>query len=81
MSLFVEDCVEMVKTADETGKYLLVGQVCRYCPSFAKAKEMVDSGIIGDLYFVESEYAHDYEGLEGTDGWRTDPERDSILQS
>lgn len=79
MSLFVEDCVEMVNTADETGNHLLVGQVCRYCPTFVKAKELLDKGIIGELYYVESEYAHDYEGLEGVDGWRTDPEREPII--
>ena len=79
MSLFVDECVEMVKAADETGKHLLVGQVCRYAPGFMKAKELVESGTIGELYYVESEYAHDYQGLEGTDGWRTDPEREPII--
>jgi predicted dehydrogenase len=79
MSLFVDDCVEMVKTADETGKLLLVGQVCRYAPGFMKAKELIDSGVIGELYYVESEYAHDYQGREGTDGWRTDVEREPII--
>ncbi len=79
MSLFVDECVEMVKAADETGNHLLVGQVCRYAPGFMKAKELVESGIIGELYFVESEYAHDYLGLDGVDGWRTDPEREPII--
>lgn len=79
MSLFTEDCEKMVKAADETGKLLMVGQVCRYAPGFVKAKELVEKGIIGDLYFVESEYAHDYFGREGVDNWRADKDREPII--
>ena len=79
MALFTEDCEEMIKTADECGKLLMVGQVCRYAPGFVKAKELVESGIIGELYFVESEYAHDYFGREGVDGWRADKDREPII--
>ena len=79
MALFVEECEEMVKAADESGKLLMVGQVCRYAPGFVKAKELVDKGVIGDLYFVESEYAHDYFGREGVDGWRADKDREPII--
>ena len=79
MSLFLEDCKEMIRTADETGKLLMVGQVCRFTPGFIQAKEIVDAGVIGELYFIESEYAHDYVNLPGTDGWRTDPDREPII--
>ncbi len=79
MSLFVEDCRDMIKTADETGKILMVGQVCRFAPAFIKAKELVESGVIGELFYVESEYAHDYAKIPGVDGWRTDPDRDPII--
>ena len=79
MSLFTEDCEKMVKAADDTGKLLMVGQVCRYAPGFVKAKELVEKGIIGDLYFVESEYAHDYFGREGVDNWRADKDREPII--
>jgi predicted dehydrogenase len=79
MSLFVEECEEMVRTADETGKLLMVGQVCRYAPGFVKAKSLVEQGVIGDLYFVESEYAHDYSGREGVDNWRADKDREPII--
>lgn len=73
MALNLEECKEMVKTADETGKYLMVGQVCRFTPAFAKAKEMVDAGEIGELFFVEGEYAHDYEPIQSP--WRKDPKQ------
>ena len=79
MSLFVEECEEMVKTADETGKLLMVGQVCRYAPGFVKAKELIDQGVIGELYYVESEYAHDYIKAVGTDNWRLDKDREPII--
>lgn len=75
MAQTVGDCREMVKAADETGRKLMIGQVCRKAPGFLKAKELVDSGAIGELFFVESEYAHDYSRIPGKGGWqwRTDP--------
>ncbi len=79
MALFTEECVAMVKKAEEAGKLLMVGQVCRYAPGFVKAKELVENGTIGDLYFVESEYAHDYTFVRGTDDWRVDPDREPII--
>ena len=79
MALLSEDCEEMIKAADETGKLLMVGQVCRYAPSFIKAKELVENGVIGELTFVESEYAHDYVNTRGTDDWRVTKEREPII--
>lgn len=79
MSLFTEECEAMVKAAEEAGKYLMVGQVCRCAPGFVKAKEIVDSGLIGELYFVESEYAHDYSLARGVDDWRVDKDREPII--
>lgn len=79
MSLFVDECCDMIKTADETGKVLMVGQICRFAPAFVKAKELVDDGVIGELFYVESEYAHDYSKIPGVDGWRSDADRDPII--
>lgn len=72
MTLKLDECKEMIKAADKTGKYLMVGQICRFTPSFIKAKELVDNGEIGELFFVEGEYAHDYEGMQTS--WRFNPE-------
>ena len=44
---------------------------------FEKAKEIIESGTIGELYFVESEYAHDYMKL--CDNWRADPNRHGVI--
>ena len=67
----VEDCEAMVAAAKKAGKKFMTGQVCRKAPGFMKAKELVDAGEIGELFFVESEYAHDYQFLGKA--WRWDP--------
>ncbi len=79
MALILDECEEMIKVAEETGMLLMVGQVCRCAPGFMKAKELVENGTIGELYFVESEYAHDYVDVRGVDEWRVTPEREPII--
>ena len=79
MALVAEDCEEMRKVEKETGNRLMVGQVVRYNPNFKKAKQLVDSGAIGELVFVESEYAHDYMRSRGYDDWRVNPLREGVI--
>ncbi len=79
MALTVEECAEMIRVEKETGHKLMIGQVCRCTPAFIKAKEIIDSGRIGDLYFVESEYAHDYSIARGQDDWRVDKDREGFI--
>ena len=67
----IEDCQAMVAAAKKSGVKFMTGQVCRKAPGFMKAKELVDAGEIGELFFVESEYAHDYQFLGKA--WRWDP--------
>ena len=55
----------------------MVGQVCRYNAAFIKLKEIADAGTIGELFFVESEYAHDYHWH--LPEWRRDPRRHSVI--
>ncbi len=59
----------------------MVGQICRFTPAFVKAKEFIDEGKIGDIYFVESEYAHDYSHMfkDGRMSWRVDPVRNGVV--
>ncbi len=77
LALTREDLREIISAADESGRKFMVGQICRFTPSFIKAKEIVDSGLIGELYFIESEYAHDYMKL--CDDWRADPLRHGVV--
>ena len=79
MALTVEECTEMRRVEKETGRRLMIGQVCRYTDAFVMAKQLIDSGRIGELYFVESEYAHDYSKKPGYNGWRVCPEREGFI--
>ncbi len=79
MALTTEECDEMRKVEKETGNRLMVGQVVRYNENFKRAKSFVDMGAIGDLVYVESEYAHDYKGSRGYDDWRVTPEREGMI--
>ena len=79
MALTVEDCERMRNAEKKYGKRLMIGQICRHAPGFKLAKEIIDRGDIGELYFVESEYAHDYSVARGLDDWRVDPRREPYI--
>lgn len=79
MALNLQDCREMVNAASECKRELMVGQVGRYTPAFIKAKELLEEGAIGELFMIETEYAHDYSKIGGTGGWRVTPEREPII--
>ena len=70
-----EDCVVIVDAVKKSDKIFMVGQICRYTPGFKQAKEIIESGAIGELTFVESEYAHDYSHIYAGGSWRSDPVR------
>lgn len=72
LALHEEDCKAMIDAAEKSDAYLMVGQVCRMTPAFVYAKQLVDEGVIGELFFVESEYAHDYSHIGN--GWRNSHE-------
>lgn len=79
LALTREDLCGIVNTARkyEPDLKFMVGQVCHFTPAFIKAKELVESGAIGELYYVESEYAHDYAKI--LNGWRADPLRHGVV--
>ncbi|PIY46932.1 MAG: hypothetical protein COZ05_05560 [Armatimonadetes bacterium CG_4_10_14_3_um_filter_59_10] len=79
MTWDVEGSKAMVAAVKETGRKFMVGQVCRYAPGFALVKKMVERGEVGELYFVESEYAHTYKHARGVGDWRVDPRREPFL--
>ena len=79
MALTMEECREMMRVEKETGRKLMIGQVCRCTPAFIMAKNLVDEGRIGELFFVESEYAHDYAVSRGYDDWRVNPKRHGVI--
>lgn len=69
----VAECKKIIAAVKKTGKMFMTGQVCRYAPGFVLAKKLVDEGRIGEIAFIESEYAHDYAKAPGFDNWRKDP--------
>lgn len=77
LALKREDCEEIIRVQRETGMKFMVGQICRFTPAFEKAKELIDSGAVGEIYFAESEYAHDYMCF--VDTWRGDPLRHGVI--
>ena len=80
MSLDLDECKEMIKVAKECGKELMVGQIGRYTPGFLAAKKLLDEGAIGELFLIETEYAHDYSQIGGNGTkWRIAPEREPII--
>lgn len=70
----VAECKKIIEAVKRTGKFFMTGQVCRYAPGFKMAKKLFDEGRIGELVYIESEYAHDYNLARGFNEWRRDPQ-------
>lgn len=64
MATTPEDCEAMVATAKETGKYLMIGQNQRLAKAHVKAKELLDSGEMGEILAFETHFIH-----PGPEGW------------
>lgn len=80
LALTREDLDAIVRATKKYDRRFMVGQICRFTPAFVKAKEIIDSGKIGDIYYVESEYAHDYVYILGDpSNWRADPVRHGVV--
>lgn len=79
MARTIEECEEMVAASNKYGKKLMVAQVCRFYNFFEEVHKWAFDGTLGDMYFVETSYIHNYEQIGGWDGWRFDPERRHIL--
>ena len=52
MALKIEDCNVMISEAKKSNVNLMVGHTYRFYPSSMKVKELLDSGIIGDVKLV-----------------------------
>ena len=79
LTLDLEEAKAIIAEVERGQAKFMIGQVCRYAPGFMLAKRLVDQGMIGDLYFVESEYAHHYGKARGVDDWRVDPRREPVI--
>ncbi|HNP62632.1 MAG TPA: Gfo/Idh/MocA family oxidoreductase [Woeseiaceae bacterium] len=53
--LEVPQAEELIELAESTGRILMVGHLLEYHPVVIKLKEMIDSGELGDIYYVYSQ--------------------------
>jgi predicted dehydrogenase len=51
-----EDTRDLIKTADEKGKILMVDHTFEYSGAINKIKEILDSGELGDIYYLRAEW-------------------------
>lgn len=68
MAVTLEECEEMVKTAKETGKYLMIGQNQRLAKAHMKAKQLIAEGAIGKVLTFRTIFGHG-----GPETWSVDP--------
>jgi predicted dehydrogenase len=54
MAMSLAEADSMIRTAQETGKKLLVHQNYRFYPEFLHLKEIVDSGLIGRVFHIRN---------------------------
>ncbi len=79
LALEMSDVKDIIAAVERTGRKFMIGQVCRFTPSFMLAKKIVDRGDIGKLFMVESEYAHNYGHARGANSWRVDARRKPLI--
>ena len=58
MATTIEDCEDMVKTANEMGKKLLIGHNQLLTPAHKRAKELIDDEIIGKILTFKTTFGH-----------------------
>ena len=69
MAVTLAECESMVAAAERNGKYLMIGHNMRFDPVHRKAKELLESGIIGDIITFRT-----ILGDAGPEGWSVDDE-------
>ena len=70
---FPEEIADLIQVAQNTDVKVRVGFNHRYHRAFRKAKELVNEGALGDLFFIRARYGHG--GRIGYDKeWRANPE-------
>lgn len=72
MAVTLEECEAMVKTSEETGKYLMIGQNQRLAKAHQKAKQLIAEGAIGKVLTFRTIFGHG-----GPETWSVDPGKDT----
>jgi predicted dehydrogenase len=72
VGICVRQIDELIALADQRGVCVRIGFNHRYHPAFIKAREIFESGVMGELMFIRARYGHG--GRVGYDQeWRADP--------
>lgn len=74
MCLNLADCTDLIELANRKGRILAVGHELRHSSLWGKAKELIDSGVIGTPQYVLVELSRKPYRL-GAAGWRYDINR------
>lgn len=72
MAITIEECELMVKTADECGRKLMIGQNQRLAQAHAMAKMLIGAGAIGKVLTFRTYFGH-----SGPETWSVDPGRNT----
>jgi UDP-N-acetylglucosamine 3-dehydrogenase len=54
MALTTGECDEIISALGSTGKYFMVGHICRFDPSYSQAKRAIDEGKIGKVLSISA---------------------------
>lgn len=64
MAVRLEDCIEMVKVAEETGRTLMIGHNQRFAKAHVEARKMIEEGKLGKIVSFHTTFGH-----PGPEGW------------
>lgn len=67
MGISLKECTEMVETADQSQRILMIGHNQRFTKTHQKAKELIDSGAIGKILTFRTSFCH-----SGPENWIID---------
>jgi len=68
MAATLDESETMVKAAKDAGRYLMIAQNQRFAKAHVKAKELLDSGLIGEIVSFRTTFGH-----SGPETWSVDP--------
>ena len=81
MTTTTEDAGRVVAKVRETGRTFMMCHNYRFTPQFVRLKEVLDSGVLGDVFYADSSYVQDLYSMEslGPDYWRFKDPQDFYL--
>jgi len=71
MAFSLEDCDRMIEAAKNANVKLMVAETYRFMPSMVKIKEIIDAGLIGNVFFARgSECLSEVALVTDDDSWK-----------